>query len=162
MANGGGDIEPFLPPATAAALGGQAYGMGAFELEDGEAVVLECRPPDCLVWGFSLCDRFFQSIDYDHRQSSLNSHQAILRDGVFHAVIAAEDPGVANWLDCGGHRSGIIAVRYVLPETVPGVHYRKVKLTELDRHLPADIPRVSPQQRSETLRRRRLACQRRN
>ena len=78
LANEPSDIVPFLPPAGAAALGGQAYGMGSFQLEKDEAVILEFTPPDCLVWSLSLCDSFFQSIEYEHRQSSLNGHQSVL------------------------------------------------------------------------------------
>ncbi len=161
LANQPGDISPFLPPADAAALGGQAYGMGAFELAEDEAIILRFTPPDCLVWGISLCDRFLQSIDFDHRQSSLNSSQAMLNNGECIGVIAHRDPGIHNWFDCGGHTLGIIAVRYVLTDEVPAVSYQKIKLTELDDHLPQQIQRIDAQQRSEQLRARRLAYQRR-
>ena len=36
----------------------------------------------------------------------LNGHQAVLDDGVFRAVVAHRDPGVANWLDTAGNRRG--------------------------------------------------------
>lgn len=67
-----GDIALFLPPAEASGLGGQAYGHGPFRCASGDAVVLEFEPPACEVWEISLVDRFFQSIDFDHRQTSLN------------------------------------------------------------------------------------------
>ena len=166
MANDGGDIAPFLPPAGAAALGGQAYGMGSFSLAQDEAIILECEPPDCLFWGFSLCDRFFQTIDYEARQSSLNSHQASLLDGRFIGVISQVDTGVPNWLDPGGHGNGIIAVRYTLTEAIPIVRYSRVKLCALAEELATRnagslLDTVTPQERSDTLRARRLAYQQR-
>ena len=36
-------------------------------------------------------------------------------------MIAHRDPGVANWLDTGGHRFGTIFWRYLLPETDPTI-----------------------------------------
>jgi hypothetical protein len=135
--------------------------MGSFRLEPDEAIILECLSPDCLVWGISLCDRFFQSIEFEHRPSSLNPKQAELIDGKLTAVISLSDPGIMNWLDPGGHCEGIIAVRYVITDQVPPVHYRKVRLTELEQHLPAGQTRVSADQRSEILRKRRLAYQQR-
>lgn len=166
MANEPADILPFLPPAGAAALGGQAYGMGSFELSENEAIVLEGQPPDCLVWGISLCDQFFQSIDYEARQSSLNEQQAQLQNGRFIGVIAHQDPGVANWLDPAGHSRGIIALRYVLTEEVPPLSYRRIPLSQLQQTLEAlescDLPgSISTGQRSESLRQRRLAYQQR-
>ena len=153
-------IQPFIPPAEAAGLGGQAYGMGSFSVAEDEAVILEFAPPQCLVWNISLCDRFFQSIDYEDRQASLNGRQARWQGERCQLVVAHRDPGIHNWLDCGGRNEGIIAVRYVLTETVPPVSYRKVKLTQLDGMLP-NVARCSREARSESLRRRRLAYQQR-
>ncbi|MSO78446.1 MAG: hypothetical protein EXQ79_02430 [Acidimicrobiia bacterium] len=156
-----GDIQPFLPPAEAAGLRGQAYGMGSFRCEPDAAIILEFEPPDCEVWEISLYDRFLQSIDFDHRQSSLNSAQAALVDGRFVAAICHDDPGVANWLDPGGHREGIIAVRIVMADSAPMIRYRSVARAELDGELPLNIARVGADERYESLRGRRLAVQRR-
>jgi len=161
LGNDPGDIHPFLPPAEAAGLRGQAYGMGAFHCEPDTAVILEFEPPECAVWEISLCDRFLQSIDFDHRQSSLNSVQSALVDGRFVAVICHDDPGVANWLDPGGNRQGVIAVRFVMADSVPTIRYRSVPRSELDRELPRGAVRVGADERRESLRRRRLAVQRR-
>ncbi len=161
LTNEPGDIHPFLPPADAGGLTGQAYGMGPFRCEPDTAVILEFDPPECPVWEISLCDRFFQSIDFDHRQSSLNSVQSQLDDGRFVAVICHDDPGAANWLDPGGHRQGIIAVRFVMADSAPTIRYRGVPRVALDRELPRDVARVGADERRESLRRRRLAVQRR-
>ena len=80
-------------------------------------MILELTPPPCRLWGLSLCDRYWQSIDFAARQSSLNSCQATLTDdGRFVGVISHDDPGVANWLDPAGHTEGTFAVRYLFGE----------------------------------------------
>ena len=61
-----------------------------------------------------------QTLDYRNRQSSLNMSQVELEpDGSYRIVIAHEDPGVPNWLDCEGHRHGTIFWRFLLPESDP-------------------------------------------
>jgi hypothetical protein len=158
-----GDVQPFLPPDEASGLKGQAYGMGPFACGRDEAVILELTPPACRMWSLSLCDRFWQSIDFADRQSSLNSSQATLTDdGRFIGVITHDDPGLANWLDPGGHQQGTLAVRYLRPESVPVVRYRTVPRDELDPTLPPEVPRVSVDERAAAVRRRRVGVARRS
>ncbi len=157
-----GDITPFLPPDSASGLKGQAYGMAPWRCAPDEAVVLEFTPPDCLMWGISLCDRYWQSIDFADRQSSINSAQAALTpSGRFVGVIAQDDPGVANWFDPGGETEGTIAVRYLATDGIPTVRYRTVPRADLDDSLPNDVPRISPIDRQAVLERRRRAVARR-
>jgi hypothetical protein len=157
-----GDVQPFLPPDEASGLKGQAYGMGAWRCAPDQAVVLELDPPTCRMWGVSLCDRFWQSIDFDRRQSSLNSCQSTLdADGVFRAVICHEDPGVRNWLDPGGHTEGTLAVRYLFADSLPTLRYRTIDRGALEAELPPSTARIDPQARSEVLARRHRAVVRR-
>jgi len=157
-----GDISPFLPPAEASGLKGQAYGMAPWRCQPGEAVVLEFHPPTCLMWGISLCDRYWQSIDFADRQSSINSAQAELTpQGAFVGVICHQDPGLANWFDPGAETEGTIAVRYLMPEGLPAVRYRTVPFADLVTSLPEGMPVRTPDQRREVLSRRRLSVARR-
>lgn len=159
-----GDLTPFRPPVDASGLKGQAYGMGAWRCQPDEAVILTLEPPTCRMWGVSLCDRFWQSIDFANHQSSLNSAQATLNlDGQLVAVICQDDPGVANWLDPAGHREGTLALRYLLPEPddLPTLRYRTVARDQLDHELPPDTPRIDPAERRIVLERRRRAVMRR-
>ncbi len=79
--------------------------VGTFEIAPDEALILEVTPPECHFWNIHLGDYWGQSLDYTYRQTSLNGHQAVLdSDGVFRAVVAHRDPGVANWLDTAGKR----------------------------------------------------------
>ncbi len=140
-------------------MAGQAYGMGNFRCQPDEAVIVSYTPPPCQHWSFSLANYYWESIDFATRQSSLNGHQArIDPDGVFRAVISHSDPGVANWLDPGGHTQGSVTARFLLAETKPEPEMRKVKLAELRDSLPKETAWVSPEERSEALARRRRAA----
>jgi hypothetical protein len=157
-----GDITPFLPPDQASGLKGQAYGMAPWRCQPDEAVVLEFHPPTCLMWGISLCDRWWQSIDFADRQSSINSAQATLADdGRFVGVISHDDPGVANWIDPGAETEGTIAVRYLEADGIPTVQYRTVPRHDLEASLPSAVPRTTPEERQRRLQKRRLAVARR-
>ena len=146
---------------------GLLYGKGHFTLADDQAAILEFRPPECRYWSFQIMNDFWESQEFDLRQTSLNGHQAGLDpDGVFRGVISVNDPGVPNWLDPVGHRNGLICARVLYPRTTPEVMIRIVPLNRLretlhprytraygidsqrvapapDARRPASIPRVS-------------------
>jgi hypothetical protein len=144
-------------------LRGLAYGFGNFACGRDEAVLLEVEPPCCHYWSFSLANRYWETLDWVRRQASLNGHQTVLDDdGVFRAVIAHEDPGVANWLDPAGNPSGTMMGRYLLTDSAPVPSLRVLPAAELRRRLPASMPRVTAAERAELLARRRLAAWRRN
>ena len=73
-----------------------------------------CARPTASTGASPLGNPWWETIDYGRHQSSLNGHQATVDDdGVVRAVIAHDDPGVANWLDTAGPRgrSGDPALR---------------------------------------------------
>jgi hypothetical protein len=71
---------------------------------------------------------WYVSLDYINHQTSLTADQARTDpDGRLRFVISERDPGVANWLECTGHRRGYVQIRW----------------QRLSRDLgPADGPRV--------------------
>jgi hypothetical protein len=143
-------------------MAGLYYGKGHFAFGSGEGILVEFKPPPARYWSFQVMNHFWESLEWDVRQTSLNGHQAHLDDdGVFRAVIADVDPGIANWLDTCGHRTGLICGRVLRPEEPPQASLRVIKLSDLDRHLPKATRRVSRAERSETLRRRMLSVVRR-
>lgn len=140
----------------------QYYGRGHFECQPHEAVILEVDPPPAQYWMFGLLSPFWESYDWLGRQISINGHQAVIdEDGRFRAVIAHEDPGVPNWLDACGHTKGLIGGRYNWTEGVPIPTLTTVPLDKLREVLPASTPTISPEERSEILRRRFLSQHRR-
>lgn len=101
-----------------------------FALEDGEALLIEGRFPRCRFANLVVWNRHLQSLGRPGTRASLNRRQTRLEpDGRFRIVVAGEDPGVPNWLDTGGERSGVVFVRYLLPEERPeGLEARVVRI----------------------------------
>jgi hypothetical protein len=96
------------------------YASGRWQLEPDEALVLTGTLPSCPFANVMLWNRHMQTLEYRSRRSSLNQSQIQLEsDGSYRIVIAHKDPGVPNWLDTEGHRTGTIFWRFLLPETDP-------------------------------------------
>ena len=96
------------------------YSMGRWDLAPDEAVVMRGTIPPSRFTNVMLWNRHMQTLEYRYRRSSVNTEQIEWEpDGSYVIVIAHTDPGVPNWLDTGGHRTGTIFWRYLLPETDP-------------------------------------------
>lgn len=162
-----GDGVTFMPhnalnePAAAnlASGGGQStnvYSGGVFELDIDEALLVEVSVPvEPAYLGFHLSNVWGESLDYANHVSSLNGFQTVVDpDGVRRYVIAHRDPGVPNWLDTVGHRTGFLAVRWTYPkppERMPATAARKVALSEVRDLLPPGTATVSPERRAEQI-----------
>jgi hypothetical protein len=142
-------------------LAGQHYYQGVFRLQPGEALILETEVPERVrYWNVQLNDTLWNAIDWINCQGSLNGGQAVLdSDGRFRAVIALEDPGVPNWLDPGGHAEGSLMLRWLESSSGPEPTLTAAPLHALRDRLPPDTPHVTPDQRQESLRRRRRGAQ---
>lgn len=129
--------EPYpQPPVTYGwAAGDAAYAMGAYQLEDDEALVLEGRSPECAFWNVCLWNPYLQTYDYRYEQVTRNGGQVEYEpDGSWRLAIAAWDPGVPNWISTAGHRRGRIWFRWFLAASKPErPRSRVVKLSELRR-----------------------------
>jgi hypothetical protein len=158
-------VNMFRPPAARTDMGGAAENVsvwGSWELDPDMALVIEVTPPEALYWSVSLGNYWWETIDYASHQSSLNGHQAVVDgDGVFRAVVAARDPGVANWLDSAGHRQGAMIFRWLRAADAPVPATRVVKVADLAGVLPPDTALVDPATRAATMARRRSAVRRR-
>ena len=155
----------FLPPLNGKAMGAAAENrpvIGSFELGPEDALVVEVTPPQGLYWSFSIGNPWWETIDYANHQSSLNGHQAAVDDdGVVRAVIAHEDPGIANWLDTAGHSAGPVILRCVRTETAPVPVTRVVAFSQLGGVLPRGTRRVTTAERAAVLQARRTAVSKR-
>ena len=80
-------------------------------------------------------------------------------DGWFRAVISERDPGVPNWLDKADYPWGVIQMRWNRASEYPDPTIKKVPVADVRAHLPADTPVVTPEERAESLRRRREGAQ---
>ena len=109
-----------------------AYTGAWWRIGPDEAVVVEGTPPRCRYWSLQTFNRWFESPDYRTRRVALNDSQAVVApDGSFRAVIAARDPGVANWLDSAGHEEGHVVFRALLAAAPPSLRFRIVPLDSL-------------------------------
>jgi hypothetical protein len=139
----------------------QTYFEGLYDIDEDEALIIETEIPEQVrYWSFLVTDELFATIDWTHRQSSLNAYQARLdADGLFRGVVAVRDPGVPNWLDTGGFLRGAIQGRWNQANSAPHPRLTRVALKEVRDHLPADTPAVTPEQRDQQLRERRMGAQ---
>jgi hypothetical protein len=96
------------------------YSSGAWDLEPGQAIVMEGTLPPSRFTNVMLWNVHMQTLEYRSRQCSLNSTQLVTdAEGRYRIVISDTDPGVPNWLDTGGRRRGTIFWRFLLPESDP-------------------------------------------
>lgn len=149
-----------FPPTMTIAKG---LSVGRYEncywsLEPGQALVVEAAEPDARYWSaqlyrmdtFDLVDRFGRITSRNQRQTRVS------RDGRVRWVLAAGDPGVANWLDTGGWPVGLCIVRWFWPRSEQGLGLRAqvVDASDLRSHLPSDEPTVTREERAAELARR--------
>ena len=148
------------------AMRNQVYVAGRFRLEAGEAFVIDLNDGGADYFTVPLSNVWGTTLDVLDRTGSLNKAQSQPNpDGTYTFVIAAEDPGVANWVDTDGLREGILTLRMAeFPQGGPrpdlAASGRVVRLDDLDRELP-DLPRVTSDERAAQLASRRASYLRR-
>ncbi|GAB1814553.1 DUF1214 domain-containing protein [Mycobacterium sp. MUNTM1] len=151
----------FLPPIDRTDMGAAAENrpvIGRWELQAGEALIVEVEPPQGIYWSFSIGNPWWETIHYGRHQSSLNAHQAARdSDGLVRVVLCDRDPGIANWLDTAGHSNGPIILRCVRTETAPTPTTRVVPFGDIHTELPSDTAQVTPEERAAILAARRRA-----
>jgi hypothetical protein len=121
------------------------YQRGAWQLEEGQALVVDIRPVECRYWNVMLYSRFLNSLDHRHRTVSLTGGRARLQDdGSVRILLAASRPCASdvetiNWLDTEGRPFGIFVLRWLKPASAPELPaLRVVDLDTLD--LPESRP----------------------
>ncbi len=145
-------------------LPGQYSAFGSWELGGDEALILTTHPVGAAYQGIELGSRWFVSLEYEHRTSTLTPAQSYQSsDGLYHYIISANDPGVQNWLDTEGHKTGLIMMRWQglkneLPKHAqPSI--RRVKFDRIRDLLPADVPVFTKNERQEQIRVRSRSVQ---
>jgi hypothetical protein len=139
----------------------QWYHEGVFDLAHHEALLVEASLPEgCGYFSWSLTDRMLVTLDWVHAQTSLNRSQATVDDdGVLRVVVAATDPGVRNWMDTTGYRTGVLQCREIGSVEPPAVTTRVVPVASVLGHLHAGTKQITPEQRTEALHERRTGAQ---
>lgn len=102
--------EPRLTPGGLAT---QYSSAGHYELDDDQALIISVPVSDAPYQGFQLGTMWYLSMDFVNHQTSLTAAQAQHDpDGMMRFVVSERDPGVANWLECTGHRRGYLQIRW--------------------------------------------------
>lgn len=144
---------------TGGGMSTNVYAGGIYDLEPDEALYVEASYTGTPVYtSMHLGNMWGESPDYANHQSSLNLHQMYIgADGKQRWLVAHRDPGVQNWIDTTGLPKGFLSHRWAyseLPEEKdwPKISATKIKLSEVDRYMPADMPTVSAKQRAQAIR----------
>lgn len=140
-------------------LEGQFYYETVYDLADDEALIIETAIPEtCPYRSLILTNQIYETTNWYNNHSSLNGHQSAPdSDGMWRVVVSARDPGVRNWLDTAGYPTGIIQGRWTHCSDTPIPSITKVAFSDIAEHLPADVARVTAEERDEIVRERRAA-----
>ncbi|MCX7864767.1 MAG: hypothetical protein N2423_07015 [Novosphingobium sp.] len=145
------------------AFAGTDYFSGHFRVREDEAVLIEIDRPDCAYWNVELAQLQWEPGDWWARLVNYNLTQVHYEaDGGVRFIASWRDPGRPNWFDCSGRVLHLIGFRFFearSPQTEPRI--RTVPFAELDQHLSADMPRITPQQRRAQMEQRLISIYRR-
>ena len=151
------------PRSTPGGLTTQYSSAGHYELDDDQAMIVTVPTSGAAYQGIQLGSMWYISMDFIDHQTSLTAHQArVDADGNLRFVISERDPGIANWLECTGHRRGYVQLRWqrlereLTPADGPTVEV--VRFDELPARLPFyEQARVTPSQWRERIAARQAA-----
>lgn len=132
------------------------YGVTFYDLQPDEALYIEMPHTPAPYWSFQIYNLWNEFTDPFHRCTSVNGHQArIDDDGMFRAVIAHRDPGIANWLDTAGQQRGYLWYRWFWADAVPSPDARVVKVDEVRKLAPPGAHIDEATRRAQLVARRR-------
>ncbi len=126
--------------------------------------VPECA--DCAYQAIQIGSDWYASTDYETHQTSLTKAQAVTDpDGKMRLVISEGNPGIANWLETTGHRTGPMMLRWQrierdLTQEADGPIVEIVKLTDVPEALPHFTP-ITPEEYAERIAARQRSVARR-
>jgi len=153
---------------TGGGMSTNVYAGGIFDLAEDEALYVEATyTGDPVYTSMHLGNLWGESPDYANHQSSLNLHQMYIgEDGKQRWLIAHKDPGVQNWVDTTGLPKGFLSHRWAYSEIPPEedwptIKAKKISLSEVGDYMPADMPRLTPEQRREEIKIRQAHVQKR-
>lgn len=157
------------PRPTPGGLATQYSSVGHYALDDDQVMVITvpaAARADAPYQGFQLGSMWYVSLDYINHQTSLTAEQARADpDGKIRYVVGERDPGLANWIECTGHRRGYLQIRWqrLARELKPddGPEVRVMGFDELPRIPYHERQRVTPREWAARIAARQIAVARR-
>jgi hypothetical protein len=141
-------IPPIQPPS---AMAGAWFVPVQWELQDGEALVIEYEiPPGASYVGICLTNQWSEMIDIETRHTSLNLGQSQIDNDRVRILLSTKDFGVHNWLDARGYRRGVVTWRASTPDQPATPTVAVIRADQIDEYFdPAQ--RVSNQDRAAAM-----------
>ena len=107
------------------------YQRGAWDLQQGDALVLEGKMVPARHMSVLLYSPFLNSLDYRTRQISLTGSRIKTdADGNFRLILSGEKPDAPNWLDTEGRQKGIFVIRWLQSPDQPILPAARVERVE--------------------------------
>jgi hypothetical protein len=129
-----------------------AYVKMLYDIQPDDALIIETEIPNARYWSVQLNDVWWQTTDYAYHQSCINAGQAAIdSDGKVRMVLSLRDPGVMNWLDPVDFPWGVAQWRWYLTDRIVTPTVKKVPVTEVRTHLPAETALVTRDERQSLL-----------
>ena len=126
---------------------GRAAANMFWRIAPDEALIVEFNSHDGF-WMLSNMSPFMASMDYLYRPVSYTpARSKVDSDGQVRLVLAHDDPGYHNWLDTQGFVEGHLTYRNIQSPNVANFSTRLVKRADLEKAMPADSARTSPEER---------------
>lgn len=133
----------------------QAYSPGNFAIEVNQALIINLTlgaaryavVPITDYWGG--LGRFLEQPVYVGTGNAVPN-----RDGSFTFVVAHQDPGVANWVNPDSLTQGSMFIRWIgfgsnATDAPISLSVQPVAFDDIDHHLSADTPRLTPDERTK-------------
>lgn len=90
------------------------YGHFYYDLQPGEALVIETPVPECRMWNLQIDNWWMESLDHVHQKVWVNNSMVTYEPDESVVLVCAEkDPGFGNWVDIAGHLSGTGLWRWI-------------------------------------------------
>ena len=132
---------------------GQKWYQIRFALTPGQALVGEWRVPDNdNYWSMTLYTDQYQALNFAEKHVSLNRWQAhVSDDRICRFVLCDGDPGIANWLDTDGHRTGLMLLRVANVPDAAEPTAKVVAMNDVLQSFSGDIKRITDDERKRVL-----------
>ena len=127
------------------------YEFCFWDLEPGQALVIEADVPDASYWAVQLYTMgTFELVDpYGAISSRNHTQHRVSEDGRVRIVVSDVDPEIPNWLDTTGRRKGLCTFRWFWPhsDASPAIASQVMAAADVARAFPSE-PHVSAPQRA--------------